>query len=293
MRKIAYVIGAFFIGLPSQALALDKDQFQWSGFAGCDTPESAYYHSATQTLFISNIAGDLKEKDKNGFISALTPEGEVKFIRWVEGMNAPKGMRSYENRLYVSDIDEVIEIDIEKRTIVRRFKVPGAIFLNDIAIGPKGILYVSDTVGNKIFSITRTGKVTTLVEGEQTESPNGLFVDGALLMIATWGTEMDANWGTTLPGRLLALDLDSKKIHETTPRERIGNLDGLEKTTGGEWIVSDWMAGKVMHLTEAGEVKEILSGFKGAADIGYIPEKQLLIVPRMNENKVTAYSLKK
>ena len=31
---------------------------------------------------------------------------------------------------------------------------------------------------------------------------------------------------------------------------------------------------------------------KGTADHAYLPDKQLLILPRMLENKVTAYSLK-
>ena len=59
----------------------------------------------------SSINGQILEKDGNGYISRLTPEGKVVSARWVTGLNAPKGLRSVENTLWVSDIDEVVAID--------------------------------------------------------------------------------------------------------------------------------------------------------------------------------------
>src|SRR3712207_6954360 len=53
---------------------------------------------------------------------------------WVTGPNAPKGMRAHKGVLWVSDIDQIISIDIATGKITRRLKVSGARFLNDVAI---------------------------------------------------------------------------------------------------------------------------------------------------------------
>ena len=64
-------------------------------------------------------------------------------------------------------------------------------------------------------------------------------------------------------------------------------------TKNGTYLVSDWSAGKVYLVEKDGTSKILLKGFEGAADIGFIKENETLIVPRMKENKISAYDLKK
>ena len=61
---------------------------------------------------MSQIDGNPAEKDGKGRISKLGLDGTVVTADWVTGLNAPKGLRSFGGTLWVSDIDEVIGIDI-------------------------------------------------------------------------------------------------------------------------------------------------------------------------------------
>ena len=71
-------------------------------------PESAYYDAASNSVFVSSINGQILEKDGNGYISRLSPDGKMVSAKWVTGLNAPKGLRSAGNTLWVSDIDEIV-----------------------------------------------------------------------------------------------------------------------------------------------------------------------------------------
>jgi sugar lactone lactonase YvrE len=117
----------------------------WNLTSGFQAPESAYYDAASKAIFVSSINGQILERDGNGYISRLTPDGEVVNAKWVTGLNAPKGLRSSGGTLWVSDIDEVVAVDISSGKITQRVKIDGAQFLNDLATGPDGTVYVSDS----------------------------------------------------------------------------------------------------------------------------------------------------
>ena len=103
-------------------------------------------------LYVSNVNGPPLDKDGNGFISKLSPEGEIEELEWITGLNAPKGMIMDGDKLYVTDIDRLVEIDPETGKIVGTYPAEGAIFLNDPAVGPDSTVYVSDIAGRKIFA---------------------------------------------------------------------------------------------------------------------------------------------
>lgn len=118
----------------------------WTITADMAAPESAYYDAASNAVFVSSINGQILEKDGNGYISRLTPEGKVVNAKWATGLNAPKGMRSVDGTLWVSDIDEVVGIDIASGRITSRVRVEGAEFLNDLATAPDGTVYRLESV---------------------------------------------------------------------------------------------------------------------------------------------------
>ena len=119
-------------GLPSRRHA------RVSGGVGSDfrraEPGSAYFDAASGFVFVSNIgSGGPTGKDGDGYLSKLTPDGKVAAAKWITGLNAPKGIRSSGGRLWVSDIDQLVGIDIQQGKIAERVAVPGAEFLNDVA----------------------------------------------------------------------------------------------------------------------------------------------------------------
>jgi hypothetical protein len=208
----------------------------------------------------------------------------------VTGLNAPKGLRAEKGMLWVSDIDEMVGIEIASGKIAHRVKIKGAKFLNDDAIGSNGEVYVSDMFGNAIYVIPAPyEKAKVLVKTKAWDAPNGLLLQGDELVVAGWGPGIKADFSTKGPGHLYRVNLKTKKMTLVTP-EPLGHLDGLEAAADGGYLVSDWMAGKVFHVAKDGSAKLLLEGFKGSADIGFIPPNTL-VVPRMAENRVTAYTL--
>jgi len=260
---------------------------KWHLTKGVAQPESVYYDAASKQLFVSNISGRGDQKDGKGWIQKLSTNGKVLADKWVNGLNAPKGLRAHRGVLWVADIDELLSIDIRKGKILSRTKIKSATFLNDVAIDASGRVFVSDTPAGKIYQF-HNGKVSIFDEGEHLESPNGLLVKGNELIVAGWGTGMASDWSAKVPGRLYAIHLKTKKKRLIT-KKPLGNLDGVEIADNGRYLVSDWRAGKVYEVTLEGQSRLILDGFKGAADIGYVPKRRLLIVPRMLEDRIDAY----
>ena len=264
----------------------------WSLSEGLNAPESAYLDAGSGFLFISQVGmrpgGTPADKDGNGVISKVTPEGKVVSANWVTGLNSPKGLRSHGGTLWVSDVDEVVVIDIASGTIKSRVKVEGSKFLNDVATGPDGTVYVSDMATSKIHRI-KDGKVSTFAEGEQLEHPNGLLVEGDSLVVAAWG-KPEPDFSTKVPGRLYRLNLATGAKTLITPNPT-GNLDGLESDGKGGYIVSDWVAGKIYRIGADGDTRLLRQMKQGTADIAYLPASRTLIVPHMLENRVQAYDL--
>src|SRR5690606_21634879 len=60
-------------------------------------------------------------------------------------LHAPKGMAIKGDTLFVADIDTVRMFHRETGAVLGARGVPGATFLNDIAVGPDGTVYVSDS----------------------------------------------------------------------------------------------------------------------------------------------------
>lgn len=238
-------------------------------------PESVYYDAKRNVLFVANIDGASNGKDGKGFISRLSPEGKVLDRQWVNGLNAPKGMGIYKDRLYVADLSEILVIDIAKGSITQRIPVEGAIFLNDIAISNTGVVYVSDTRLGKVHQY-RNGEVSTLLEG--LKDPNGLLWLPDGLHILADGALFRLEAGT--PKKLAAV---GQKV------------DGIEQIKHGEFIVSCW-PGEVFYVNAAsGTAVKLLDTREqnlNTADIGYDPRKKMVYIPTFGGNTVAAYSLK-
>lgn len=264
----------------------------WTLTEGMDAPESTYYDNDSKSIYVSVVGGKPDAKDGNGVIHKLDKNGKMIAKDWVKDLNAPKGLRAHKDTLWVSDIDQVVAINIGDGMVSRKIDIPGAKFLNDVAVDDDGIVYVSDTVAGRIYRIEED-KSSVFIDGKQLESPNGLLVQGNKLIVASWGLIEDGNWSTKALGHVYSIGLGSKQITKITHRP-LGHLDGLEVDSKGNYLVSDWIAGKVFRVKPANGKSEVLIyGFKGSADIGIVPATQTLLVPRMNENKVTAYALSK
>ena len=273
------------------AFAEDKQStVLWSINENIKAPESCYYNKSTGHLYISQIGeGGGMGKDGDGWISKYDLKGKLIKDKWAVGLNAPKGLRSDGSRIWVTDIDRIVSYNINSGVKEHDIKIDGAKFLNDLACSKDGTVYFSDMIASKIYQY-KNKKISILVEGADIEHPNGLLVEGENLIIGAWGKEIQDDFTTKTLGRLLSLNLKTKKITTITAKP-LGNLDGVESDGKGGYVVTDWIAGKVFHVLKLGTSKTLATFPKGAADHAFIADKKILILPEMLENKVGAFDL--
>ncbi len=290
MKLIVAIFSALFIFMNSpKAYAASVLSKVWESPADFRQPESVAYDPEKKILYVSNLNGEATAKDGNGFISKVTLDGSIISLQWVSGLNAPKGLGVRGKKLYAADIDELVEINTKNGSVSKRYPIKGAKFLNDVTIDQKGRVYVSDMVTNQIDRLDGR-KFSVWLEDKNLECPNGLFAEKDRLMFGAWG-EITEGFNTKTPGRLKFVSYDSKIVQGIGNGEPLGHLDGVESDGKGGYYVSDWMNGKIFHLDIQGTPEMILELGQGTADLKFIPEQKLLIIPQMNQNKVVAFKV--
>ena len=276
---------AIFAFLATSALADEV----WS-LSGFKEPESALFDPQRKVIYVSNVAGEANAKDGIGFISKVSPDGKLIELEWVKGLNGPKGLVMNGNKLYVSDIDQLVEIDVDKGQVTNRWKAEGAQFLNDTAVDGDGRVYVSDMLTDSIY-VLDGGKLSVFLQDKGLLHPNGLRVEGDKLLVAAWGADIQPDFTTKTPGHLLSVDLKSKAISDVGNGKPVGNLDGLESDGAGNWIVTDWINGALYRLHPDGKADQLLDLNKGSADLEFLEKDKIAIIPMMIDGKVTAYKV--
>jgi hypothetical protein len=246
----------------------------WETDSVLTTVESALYDKNANVIYTSNINGDPLKKDKNGFISKISPDGKVLQLKWISGLNAPKGSTIMNGKLYVTDIDELVEINMADSSIAKKYKVPGAIFLNDAANDGKNV-YFSDMKTGKVHML-KDGKVSTFATGK--DGANGLAVNAK--------------------GELFLLDGKGFRkfgLNDTTStfiNEVVKGGDGLVIIDDSTYIVSRWQG--EIYLIQNGKETLLLdtkAQSSNTADIDYIADQKLVLVPTFMKNKVVGYKL--
>jgi sugar lactone lactonase YvrE len=175
----------------NQVQAQQQEQIKinkvWETLAELKTPESVVYAPKQNTLFVSNIDGKPDQKDQKGFISRISlSNGSITELNWITGLDAPKGMAIYNNsNLYVSDITNLVEIEIANGKITNCYNAPGSIFLNDVAVDNQGNIYVADTGTNSIYILDRnlinnnknniSASLQIWLQSPKLDAPNGLY----------------------------------------------------------------------------------------------------------------------
>lgn len=252
----------------------------WETDSLLTTSESVIYDPETNLLYVSCMNGQPLEKDGNGFISQVNLEGEIVNKEWITGLDAPKGTGIYDGKLYATNITEIVEIDIATTEITNRWEVDSAVFLNDITIDQQGNVFFTDSHTNKIHQL-KDGEVSEYMNGENLAAPNGLYAEEGRMMLATMGS---SSFGT--------IDWMTKEFAVKT--DSIGAGDGISPDGNGNYLVSSWSGEVFLINGETWEKTSLLRTQEDSiqsADITYIPEKKMLLVPTFFKNSVTAYQL--
>jgi sugar lactone lactonase YvrE len=273
--------------LPAAVAGAGTELWSLDGFSN---PESVAWDVEREVLYVSNVAGEPLERNGEGFLSIVSLDGEMIRQDWVTGLNAPKGIAVDGPTLYVTDIDRLVAIDIESGTVAGTWQGQDAIFLNDPAVGEDGRVFVSDMLRHAIY-VLDGDSFTMWMEDEALQHPNGLKVEDARLIVAPWGQDMQEDFTTLVGGHLVTVNLENREIAPLGTGEPVGNLDGLEPDGEGNWLVTDWIAGRLLRISPDGGYEELLDLPMGSADLEYVPGQRLAIIPLMLDGRVVAYSL--
>jgi len=255
---------------------------QWQTKKGLRVPESVLYNESGNILYVSNINGRPTEKNGQGFISKVSLDGKIEILKWATGLHAPKGSAIYKNKLYVSDIDHLVEIDVKTGNIQAKYPAAGAKFLNDVVTDASGNVYVTDMSSeNSVIYTMRHGTMAVWMKGAEISRPNGLDIEGKSLLVGNSGD-----------GSLKAINLADKKIITIA---RVGSgIDGLRSDGKGNYFISDWR-GKTSLVTASGQIIVLIdtTALKiNSADLEYVKNKNLLLIPTFFANRVVAYTVK-
>jgi len=281
---LGLVLSVMFL---STALA-EEPKLLWEA-KGLARPESVVYDPLTDVLYVSNINGAVMQKDGNGFISRLKPDGTILERSWVSGLNSPTGLALRDRKLYVADVDSLVEINAASGGLTKRHKANGAIFLNDVAIAEDGTVYVSDTPMNTIWRL-KDGVFEPWLVNDELDGPNGLLVQDDKLIVASLGRLKSVGQDQEIAG-LFAVNLEDQTIEPLAKGKAIGNLDGLQLLEPGVYLVTDWASGALYTITAQGKVDQLIDLNQGSADMSYSPQTKTVLIPMMLDNTLAAYQL--
>jgi hypothetical protein len=245
------------------------------------TSESVKYHPEKDVIYVSNIGGvPPGKKDGDGSISIINKEGRIINKSWVTGIDAPKGLGFYKDKVFVPNIDEVIRIDINTGAIEKKYPVKEAVFLNDLDVDTNGDVYFTDSNGDKIFKLVNDE--VSLWLDLKGFNPNGILVEEDRILI------LSSN-----KGDFISIDKKTKELTVLATGVRGG--DGIVAAKGG-YILSAWQGGiffvdKDSKGSEAVKILDTREQKLYTADISIIPEENILLVPTFYGNSVIAYKI--
>jgi outer membrane protein assembly factor BamB len=270
--RILTLLTLVIIAFQTNAQEMNK---LWSTPQTLKVPESVLYNADLDVAFVACIGDEQNKKTGDGYIAQINLDGDIINDSWVAGLNDPKGMAIREGKLYVSDMNELVIIDIENAAIDTSYLIPDASFLNDVTACSNGVVYVSDSHEQHIYAL-RDSTFSLWLNDPKLKGVNGLWATGGNLYAGN-----NSVW---------AIDPETKSIAELF--SGTGGIDGLETIGNRNFIFSNWSGriyisdnGKVIKLLDTSEV-EI-----NTADIDYVPGKNMVLVPTFFTNRVDAYKL--
>lgn len=263
---------------------------------GLLAPESVLHDEESDTYLVSNVNGKPLDVDRNGFISRIGPDGKVVELKWIDGsktgstLDAPKGMAVSGSTLYVADITWIRLFDRKTGAPKGKLAVKGATFLNDVAVAPDGVIYVTDTgwkAGAQGFEGTGTDAVFRV--DPKTVVPAPLLRDKALANPNGIVATADGVWVASSNGELSQIGKDGKRAAPTLLPK--GGLDGLVLLNDGTLLASSWEGKAIYHGKPGGPFTALVGEFEGSADIGFDAKRGRLLVPLMPKDALVVYDL--
>lgn len=257
---------------------------------GFSSPESVIIKD--KNVYVSNVGEKLEpsKKDGDGFISKLDKDGNIKELRFIKNLNAPKGMGIINNTLYIADVDTLRGFDLTSKKELFSLVFKDTKFLNDITVKDNKTLFVSSSDKDEIYEINvKANSYKKLIDFN---AANGLDYEDEVLYAAELGSSSKNMFD--LKGKLYKIDLKTKT--KTLLASYEGVLDGVQKVKN-KIYVSDWVNFKnsgIIRIYDTKTKEESVLGtssLHGAADFIIDEKSNKLYIPQMIAGKISIIDL--
>jgi len=144
------------------------------------------------------------------------------------------------------------------------FPGEGAAICNDIAVGPRGMVFATDTSGGKIFTLAPGGTALTLLVAD----PELVGIDG--IAVTGDGTVIINNVRKNTMQRVNRNNTAFAGLVTLTLSEPVSGPDGLRWLSGNRFLQAEGTAGRVTYVDIAGDnalITPIKSGLESSPGV--------------------------
>jgi hypothetical protein len=272
------------------------------GDVGLSGPGSALHDPAEDVYLVANANGSLTERDGNGFVSRISPIGQVQDLKWLDGndpgvtLHAPRGMSILADTLFVADVDCLRRFHrvtgeplLETCLDPARDLLGVATALTAVVATSWGDVYFSEVdttlLAGAVYLMKSTAEVPqtlampdgTLLEGSALGGPKGLALDQEGLLVATFGS-----------GELFRITHDGDRIQLLEPSDL--RLHGVLALGDRGVLVSSWGDSAVYNVALDGRLSVVVSSIATPATMGYDSVRGRILIPLQASHQLLVVS---
>jgi len=269
---------------------------------GLSGPGSALHDPAEDVYLVANANGTLTGRDGNGFVSRISPIGQVLDLKWIDGndprvtLHAPRGMSILADTLFVADVDclrrfhrvtgaPLLETCLDPARDLRGVSTA----LTDVTATTWGDVYFSEVdttlLAGAVYLIKSTAEVPqtlampdgTLLEGDAVGGPKGLALDREGLLVATFGS-----------GELVRITHDGHRVQILDASEL--KLHGVLALGNRGVLVSSWGDSAVYRVAPDGHLSVVVSSVAQPATMGYDSVRGRILIPLQGSHQLLVVS---
>lgn len=262
----------------------------WLIDKGLEGPETVTYDPKRKQLYVSNYNWRTPvEQEGTDYLSLISLEGKIVKEKWITGLSSPLGMEIHNDQLYVVERWGVRIIDLESEQTVNKIAIDNTVFLNDLSIDEAGQVFVTDSNTGYVYKITidtaNTNKAANVLlwrtDAELAEA-NGIHAEKDSIL-----------FGVSSDHSLKRLDLASNTFNTLASFDS-GIVDGIQNYRDG-YLISIY-EGQLYYVAPG--TKSLVLDTRNTEDeklqianFLYVDEFNLLIVPSLRADLITAYRL--
>lgn len=271
-------------------------------FGSVYSAESCAYDAERNVIVVPNRGVPPSVRVNDAWITFLNHDGSVHTSRWLGVQNAgpqrdtlrpplvlnePFGSDIVRGVLYLADRDGGADPAAPIISVVRRFDmrtgmplstipVPGASWLNDIAVTSDGTVYGTVTGAEQLWRVLPDGQASVFVQGAPLSRPNGVAVDreGNIVVV---NVGSDSVFTFSPAGSLVR-----------TERAVQSGSDGIVIMEDGTKYVSSVVNGGISRIRRGRAAELIAQNIPNAASMCYDAGAKQLVIP-MNANNAMAF----